>query len=61
MFIRCRKKADGMNLPLEEHFEFYSTLYYEHRVCENDNYFIFVEENEFKIVGVFDKLLRSII
>nr|CAD2208671.1 unnamed protein product [Meloidogyne enterolobii] len=36
---------------LMEHSDYYSTLYYNRRVCQDDKYLLNIEENEYNIVG----------
>jgi len=36
---------------LMEHSDYYSTLYYHRRVCQDDKYLLNIEENEYNIVG----------
>ncbi|CAK5110358.1 unnamed protein product [Meloidogyne enterolobii] len=49
MSILCEKKEFVFHL--EEYDDYYSTIYFDQRICPNDKYLLKVEENEFDIVG----------
>nr|CAD2200314.1 unnamed protein product [Meloidogyne enterolobii] len=49
MSIICEKKEFVFHL--EEYDDYYSSIYFDQRICLNDKYLLKVEKNEFDIVG----------